>query len=310
MPNVPLLRSPPIEEELPLTPTRYFSTRRFLAVLRDAPIFPLLIIFVFVILAIFANFIAPHPPNDISLSKKLLPPFWEDGGTIKNPLGTDSLGRDLLSRLIYGSRVSLLVAVITILFSSIFGTILGIISGYFRGWIDTVIMRVVDAFMSFPLLLLAILLAVAFRGPSLLNLIIILCAVLWSRFARLARGEILSWREREFVDLAKVAGCSSKRIMFRHLVPNAIDPIVVFATLNIGHVVIIEAALSFLGAGIPPPTPSWGGIISEGRQYIGSAWWISMFPGLAIMLLVTSFNLFGNWLRDHLDPRLRQIRSL
>jgi peptide/nickel transport system permease protein len=185
--------------------------------------------------------------------------------------------------------------------------VLGLVSGYFGRWIDTVIMRLTDTMLSLPIILIALLFAVSL-GPSFTNLIIVLGLVMWARFARLVRGEVLTWKEREFVALAKVGGCSPLRIMLRHIFPNLVNPLMVLATLQVGWVIIVESSLSFLGAGIPPPAPSWGSMIADGRGYVATAWWLSLFPGLALVLAVLSVNMLGDWLRDHLDPRLRNLR--
>lgn len=268
--------------------------------------FPFLILAVFSSLAVFADLMAPYPPNEIALAHRLRPPVWQDGGTWAHPLGTDRLGRDMTSRIIHGARVSIAAGLVAVALGGIVGTILGLISGYFGRWVDAVIMRATDATLSLPIILIALLFAVVF-GPSFSNLILVLGLVMWARFARLVRGEVLAWKEREFVALARVAGCSPFRILARHIFPNIVNPLVVLGTLQVGWVIIVEASLSFLGAGIPPPTPSWGAMIADGRSYITTAWWLSFFPGLALVLMVLSINLLGDWLRDFLDPRTRNV---
>lgn len=268
--------------------------------------FPLLILVFFSSLGIFAELAAPYRPNQIALAHRLLPPFWQSGGTLAHPLGTDRLGRDITSRIIYGARVSLSAGLLAVALGGIVGTILGLISGYYGRWADSFIMRATDATLSLPIILIALLFAVVF-GPSFRNLILVLGLVMWARFARLVRGEVLTWKEREFVALARVAGCSSFRILQRHIFPNIVNPLVVLATLQVGWVIIVEASLSFLGAGIPPPTPSWGAMIADGRSHITTAWWLSFFPGLALVLVVLSINLLGDWLRDFLDPKTRNL---
>lgn len=267
---------------------------------------PALILVTFASLGAFADMAAPYPPNKIALKQRLLPPFWEDGGTLAHPLGTDRLGRDMTSRIIHGARVSIAAGLAAVAVGGMIGTILGLLSGYYGGWPDTFIMRATDAMLSLPIILIALLFAVVF-GPSFTNLILVLALVMWARFARLVRGEVLTWKEREFVSLARVAGCSSFRILRRHIFPNIVNPLVVLATLQVGWVIIVEASLSFLGAGIPPPTPSWGAMIADGRSHITTAWWLSFFPGLALVLVVLSINLLGDWLRDFLDPRMRNL---
>ena len=264
------------------------------------------IIVVLVLAALFAPLLAPHSPTEQSLPDKLRPPAWQEGGSMKHILGTDVLGRDVLSRLIYGARVSLTVAAAALLAGGGVGLALGILAGYAGGRVDSFIMRVVDATLTFPTILIALLLAVSL-GPGLGTIAIAITVIIWARFARIVRGEVLGVKTRDFVALARVHGCSHVRIMVVHIVPNVLNTFMVLLTLNIGFVVIVEATLSFLGAGIPPPTPSWGQMVSDGRSHIASAWWLSVVPGGAIMLVVLAFNLFGDWLRDWLDPRLRQV---
>jgi peptide/nickel transport system permease protein len=261
---------------------------------------------IMLLMAVFAPLLAPWSPIDQTLPDKLMPPFWLDGGSTKYVLGTDAFGRDILSRLIYGARVSLIVAVLALTAGGGTGLVIGIISGYFGGAVDNLLMRLVDAAFTFPAILFALLLAVT-MGQGLPTLIIAISLLLWASFARVIRGEVLSLKQRDFVALARVRGCSSPRIMLTHILPNVLNTFMVLVTLNIGVVIIAEASLSFLGAGIPPPTPTWGLMISEGRGRIADAWWVSIIPGVAITLLVLSVNLFGDWLRDWLDPRLRQL---
>ncbi len=270
------------------------------------PMFPLLVLVTFGGLGALADLAAPYPPNAISLRSRLLPPFWQDGGSLAHPLGTDRLGRDIASRIIHGARVSIAAGLAAVAVGGVIGTLLGLVSGYYGRWTDTLIMRATDAMLSLPIILIALLFAVVF-GPSFGNLVLVLGLVLWARFARLVRGEALAWKEREFVALARVAGCSSFRILRRHILPNIVNPLVVLATLQVGWVIIVEASLSFLGAGIPPPTPSWGAMIADGRSHVTTAWWLSFFPGLALVLVVLSINLLGDWLRDYLDPRTRNL---
>jgi peptide/nickel transport system permease protein len=277
-----------------------------IAALRRVPLFPSLLLAFFVLLAAFADWIAPYPAHLGVLSDRLLPPFWQDGGVRAHMLGTDLLGRDVLSRIIYGARVSLAAAAVTVLAGAAVGTALGLTAGYHGRWVDAIIMRAADAMLSLPIILIALLFAVVF-GPSFSNVILVLALAMWARFARLVRGEVLSWKQRDFVALARIAGASSRRIILRHLFPNVVNPLVVLATLQLSWVIILEAGLSFLGAGIPPPTPSWGSMVSEGRGYLSTAWWISFFPGAAIVLLVLALNLLGDWLRDALDPRTRHL---
>jgi peptide/nickel transport system permease protein len=264
-----------------------------------------LILLVLVFTALFAPFLAPFDPKVGSLGDRLKPPCWQNGGSSAHILGTDLLGRDVLSRLIYGARISLAVCVLAIVVAGCIGSLLGIISGYLGGWVDTIIMRVVDLALSLPIILLALLFGVLF-GPSFSNIILIISLVLWSQYARMARGETLRIKGRDYVDLARTAGCSDPSIMLRHILPNVAGSLIILATLQVGTVIIIESSLSFLGVGIPPPTPSWGSMIAEGRSYVVSAWWLCMIPGLAILFTVLSVNVLGDTLTELLNPALRR----
>src|SRR3954452_3869217 len=274
--------------------------------MRKAPLIPISIISVMVCMAVFAPLLAPYSPIDQALRERLIPPFWVEGGGLNHLLGTDPFGRDLLSRLIYGARVSLLVALLALTAGGGVGLTIGVVSGYVCGRVDAFLMRLVDAAFTFPAILFALLLAVT-MGQGLGTLVIAISLLLWASFARVIRGEVLSLRQRDFVALARVRGCSAPRIMLTHILPNVLNTFMVLVTLNIGVVIIAEATLSFLGAGIPPPTPTWGLMVSDGRGRIYEAWWVSLIPGIAITLLVLSVNVFGDWLRDRLDPRLRQL---
>src|SRR5438094_1270152 len=258
------------------------------------------------LVAVLAPLIAPHSPTEQSLPDKLLPPAWEAGGSARHLLGRDVLGGCLLSRLFYGARVSLIVAAVALLAGGGIGPIVGIVSGYLGGRTDSFLMRAVDATLTFPTILIALLLAVSL-GPGLRTIAIAITVLIWARFARVVRGEVLAVKARDFVALARVHGCSHLRIMAVHIVPNVLNTFMVLLTLHIGFVIIVEASLSFLGAGIAPPTPSWGQMVADGRSHIAGAWWLAVVPGAAIMLVVLAFNLFGDWLRDWLDPRLRQV---
>src|SRR6195256_4337305 len=274
--------------------------------MRSMPWLSVLVIATMLCMAIFAPLLAPYSPIDQTLRDKLLPPFLWEGGSTKYILGTDAFGRDILSRLIYGARISLIVALLALTAGGGVGLLIGIVAGYIGGTVDSVLMRLVDAAFTFPAILFALLLAVT-MGQGLGTLVIAITLLLWASFARVIRGEVLSLKQRDFVALAKVRGCSEPRIMLTHILPNVLNTFMVLVTLNIGVVIIAEALLSFLGAGIPPPTPTWGLMISEGRGRIADAWWVALIPGIAITLLVLSVNLFGDWLRDRLDPRLRQL---
>jgi len=271
------------------------------------PVIPIFILVVLTLLAIFADFVAPHNPEVGTLSQRFRPPAWLAGGTTENLLGTDHIGRDVLSRLIFGARVSMLVGFTAVLFAGFVGTTLGILAGYMGGWVDQVIMRVTDAWLALPALMFAIFLA-AIVGPSEFNIVIILGLVYWTRYARVVRGEVLSLKERDFVRLAIVAGCSKWTIMRRHLLPNVLNTAIVLATLMLGVVIVTEAALSFLGVGVPPPKPAWGLMLADGKKgLMAGYWWLTVFPGVCIVLMVLAANLLGDWLRVKLDPQLRQL---
>jgi peptide/nickel transport system permease protein len=255
--------------------------------------------------AIFAPQIAPYDPLQTSLTDRLKPPAFA-GGSEAHLLGTDKLGRDVLSRIIWGSRVSLSVALLVIVITASIGTALGIFGGYLGGWVDGLLMRITDISLAFPAIVIALLLAVIL-GPSLSTVVLAVSLLGWAPYARLIRGEVLKLREADFVLQARIIGCSPARIMLTHVFPNIINPLLILATLFFGGVILIESALSYLGAGIPPPVATWGSMVSDGRSLIDTAWWISFFPGLAIGLVVMSGNFLGDWLRDRLDPKLRQI---
>ncbi len=261
----------------------------------------LVIILGLVLTAILAPFIAPYDPTQGSLGDRLNPPSWQEGGSSAHLLGTDKLGRDTLSRLIYGARTSLAVAVVAIVVAGSIGSLLGIAAGYLGGWVDLIVMRIVDVAFAFPTILLAMVLAVVFQA-SFFNIILVISLVLWAEYARMARGETLKVKEMDFVALAQVAGVSDVKIMLRHILPNVASSLIVLATLQVGIVIIMESSLSFLGVGIPPPTPDWGSMIAEGRSYIVTAWWLSVVPGAAIVVTVLSFNLLGDTLTELLNP--------
>lgn len=269
--------------------------------LKQVPWIPVIILGVFIFISIFAGAISPHEPNYVDLEKRLVPP-----GTEGNLLGTDSLGRDMLSRLFYGGRVSLIVSAFVLLIAGSVGLTIGVVAGYFGGKLDDLLMRVVDIFNSFPPILVAIVFAVSL-GPGIRTVIIAISLVYWAKFSRVIRAEVLQLKEQDFVALAKVAGCSPLYIMVRHILPNVLDTFAVVMSLQIGMVIRMEATLSFLGAGVPPPDPSWGQMVGAGRDYIDTAWWLSIVPGTALAAVILSFNLLGDWVRDMLDPQLRAI---
>jgi peptide/nickel transport system permease protein len=281
--------------------------KKITSTLQRVPVFPLLILAALVFTAVSADFIAPHNPQVGNLRLRYRPPVWQDRGSWDYLLGTDHMGRDVLSRLIYGSRISLKVAIMAVLFSGLLGTTLGILSGFLGGWVDQVIMRLVDAWLALPAVTFAILLA-ALVSPSEWNIIIILGLVYWTRYARVVRGEVLSLKERDYVRLATVAGCSQAKIMWTHILPNVANSAIVIATLQFGVSIITEATLSFLGVGVPPPQPAWGLMLADGKSgLMAGYWWLSVFPGLCIMFIVLAANLIGDWFRIWSDPQLRQI---
>jgi peptide/nickel transport system permease protein len=273
---------------------------------RRLPVVSIGILVAFVAVALLAPLVSPGDPYEQALRNRFRPPVWEERGTWTYPLGTDRLGRDLLSRIVWGARVSLAAGVVTVLLASAFGAAVGLVAGYYGGRVDATLMRITDATMAFPVILLALILAVT-AGPSFVNVVIAIAVILWARYARVIRGQVLSLMELDFIAQARIAGAGAGRIITRHLLPNTLNTLVVLVTLQVGYVIIVEASLSFLGAGIPPPTPAWGSMIAEGRDFVTSAWWASLFPGLAILLVVLAFNLLGDWLRDTLDPKLRQL---
>ena len=273
---------------------------------RWPPSIPLVIVSLLVVCALGAPVLAPRSPVEGSLGERLIPPMGMEGWKAEHPLGTDRHGRDVLSRLVYGARISLSVSVVGILLTGALGSLIGLVAGFYGGWTEAVLMRLVDVSLSLPGILIAVLLSVAFE-PSFTNVIIVVIFLLWPSYARLTRGETLGLKQQDFVALARTAGCSNRTIMFRHIVPNLIPSILVLATLHVGYVIVLEAALSFLGVGIPPPTPSWGVMVADGRGLIEQAWWVSILPGIAILVTVLSLNILGDWVRDRLDPKLRQV---
>ena len=274
---------------------------------KNWPVFPVAILVIMVFVALFAEWVAPHDPLYNTLRARNTPPAWySEGGTWTYLIGTDIIGRDLLSRLIHGARISLMVMVIALITGTVIGTAIGLIAGYFGGVLDEVLMRLVDIFLGLPFVLVAMVLAVVLE-QSMSTMIIVLAVLTWAGYVRNVRGEVLSLRERDYVALAHVAGSSLPRILVMHILPGVINTVLVIATLRSGQLILAESFLSFLGAGIPPPTPTWGAMIADGRNYLRDAWWISFFPGLAIFFTVMALNFLGDWLRDKLDPRLRQL---
>jgi peptide/nickel transport system permease protein len=275
-------------------------------ILRHVPVVSVLILLVFIVFGIFGNYFMPHEATKAHFGDVLTPPMWQEGGSAEYILGTDHLGRDILSRIIGGATISLEVGFIVIFFAGALGVVVALLSGYLGGRIDAVLMRITDMFLSMPFLMIAIVLA-AVLGASTKNIIIVLVTLGWAGYARVLRGEVLRIKERDFVLLARVARCSKTRIMLRHIFPNIVNTLVVLGTLQLGQVIIAESSLSFLGLGVPPPAPAWGSMVGDGRDLIFSAWWVSFFPGMAILFVVMSTNLLGDWLRIRLDPKFRQL---
>jgi len=258
------------------------------------------------VMALGAPLLTRYSPAELDIRNRLAPPVWVPGGTAEHPLGTDQLGRDVLSRLAYGARVSLFVGISAVAVSGVVGVSLGLVAGYYGRLTDDVIMRLADFELAFPFILLAIAI-LAVLGPGLSKVILTLGLTGWAQYCRLSRAQVLGLRETEFVEAARTIGASTSRILLRHILPNTLAPVIVIASFSVASVIIAEASLSFLGLGIPVSVPSWGGMLSEGRAYIERAWWLVTFPGLALMLTVLSINVLGDALRDALDPRLRGL---
>ena len=283
-------------------------------VLRRWPILPLIVLALLVIAGVFAPLIAPNDPFKQHLALRNAPPFWyteywaeqDEFESTFRLLGGDHVGRDVLSRIIYGARISLQVLAVSLTTGVLIGTSLGLIAGYLGGLADELIMRLVDVWLALPFVLIA-LVAVIVLGASMWLVMGLLAMFTWASFVRFVRGEVLSLKELDYVALAKVAGASNARVIVRHILPGVLNTIIVITTLRVGQLILTEATLSFIGAGIPAPTPAWGLIVSEARSYVTTAWWTTFFPGLAIFLMVMSLNFLGDWMRDRFDPRLRQL---
>jgi peptide/nickel transport system permease protein len=291
--------------DVELPPRRRLSAdiARSLRRARLAP-FGLLILLVLSVSAILAGVVAPHNPNAVDVVQRLKPPFWQADGSLDYLLGTDSVGRDVLSRIVYGARIALAVGAASVVVSGCIGVCLGLAAGYWRGWVDAVISRVAEIQLAFPFILLAIS-VLAVVGPGVGNVIFVLGTYGWVIYARVVRAQTLSWREKEFVEAARCIGVSDTAIMLRHILPNVLAPIIVIASFSMATNVLAEASLSFLGLGVPLSIPSWGAMLADARDYLQDAWWLATFPGLALMLTVLGINVVGDWLRDFLDPRLR-----
>jgi peptide/nickel transport system permease protein len=270
------------------------------------PIIPVTILVLILFGAIFAPIVAPHEPHKGNLRARNIPPSWLDGGVTTHLLGTDNLGRDMFSRLLYGARISLFVAGVAVSFGLVAGTLTGVVAGYFGGMVDELLMRLVDLWSALPFLLIALIVAISV-GPSLGMVMVLLAVSSWSAGSRNIRGEVLSLRTREYVDMARVMNASNLRIILRHLLPNVMHVVIVITTLRTGSMIIAEAGLSFLGVGVPASVPTWGLMIAQGQKFLTTTWWMSIMPGVAIFLIVMSFNFLGDWLRDRFDPRLNQL---
>lgn len=250
-----------------------------------------------VLSALLAPWLFQTGADSMDLRNRLQPPFTN----LAHPYGTDPIGRDVLARVVYGGRISLIVGTVSVLLAALIGIAVGLLAGYRRGWLDTLLMRLVDVQLAFPFILLAIT-VIAVVGPGLWKVIFVMVVTQWVQYARLVRGQVLSLRERDFVQAAQALGASELRVIVRHILPNLIGPVIVLATLNVANNILLESGLTFLGLGVDPLVPSWGGMLADGRNYLQTAWWVAMFPGLAITVTVLGFNLLGDWLRDRLDP--------
>jgi len=300
--RAPLTPLPPHPGAPVVRPHRWKTVRRF--VRARAGLFGLGLLLCVIAMAIAAPVLAPYDPTKQEIINRLAPPMWQEGGSSRHVLGTDQLGRDVLSRIIWGARVSLGIGTLAVAISTTAGLVLGAIGGYAGGWADNVIMRAADIQLAFPFILLAIA-ALGVLGVTYVNVVIVLAVSGWVIFARIVRSETLSLRERDYVQAARAIGASHARIVRQHILPNLTPTAIVLATLELGRVIILESGLSFLGLGIPPPATTWGNMLAEGRNYVRDAWWLSSFAGLALMLVVLAINLVGDALRDALDPSLK-----
>lgn len=298
-------KSPLPIEVLEETTNKQQRRRRLLHQLVTNPVnlFSLIVVVVVLVSAIGASILSPHNPATQSLRLRLKPPIWQEGSEPDHLLGTDALGRDMLSRIIYGARISLIVGVTSVLIQGGIGVLLGLFAGYYGKRLDDLIMRLADIQQAIPFLILAVAVAAVLEA-SLINIIIILGFTGWVTYGRVVRGEVLSLRKREFVEAARALGSSDGRIIFHHILPNVIGSVTVIGTLTVSRMILAEASLSFLGLGVPPPATSWGGMVADGRDYLVTAWWVSILPGMAIFFTVLAINLLGDWLREALDPTL------
>lgn len=264
-----------------------------------------LIVLAVILVAVAAPLLAPHDPTKLQLGKRLLPPAWIEGGSWTYPLGTDTLGRDVWSRILYGSRISVVVGVVSVIIAGFIGVLIGLVAGFYGGMADSVLSRVVDTFLAIPFIVLA-LAVVGVLGPSIGNLIVVLVLTGWVSYSRVVRGEALSLKEREYIIAAEMVGQRKWITALRHVLPNIMASIIVLTTLSVASTIIAESSLSFLGLGVQPPTITWGGMLSDGRQHIATSWWLATFPGLAITITVLGIIFLGDWLRDVLDPRMKE----
>lgn len=296
-------------EAVPLVRSRAGGDREWMTVLlrlvrRRTALFGLLVVVAVMLTALLAPVFSPFDPLEQDIGQRLREPGWQDTQGRVHPLGTDHLGRDILARIIFGARIALVVGLAAVCVSGVLGMVIGLVAGYFGGRVDDFLMRLADVQLAFPFILLAIA-VIGVLGPSLRNIIIVIGVSSWVVYARVVRGEVLSIREREYVHAAIALGSRHGRVLLRHVLPNTFTPWLVVATLDMARVIVIESALSFLGLGVQPPTPTWGGMLADGRVYLSTAWWLATFPGLAILVTVLGINLFGDGLRDTLDPRLK-----
>ena len=289
----------------PKAPSEWRRALRSLAKSRAAVV-GMIVLAAVIVVALAANWITPHNPNEQVLERRLLPPAWMDGGSRSHVLGTDHLGRDILSRVIFGSRISLAVGLSAVLISGLLGISAGLIAGYYGRGCEAAIMRLVDVQLAFPFILLALAI-IGVLGPGLRNVILVLGVAGWMVYARVVRGQVLSVREREFVEAARAIGASDFRIIRRHVLPNVLAPVIIVATFAVATCIITEASLTFFGLGVEATIPTWGSMLSDGRAYMGTAWWLTTFPGLAMMLTVLALNVIGDWLREFIDPRMRNL---
>jgi peptide/nickel transport system permease protein len=296
-------------EVVPLAPSKPRGEREWVTLLRRlarrrTALFGMLVVLAVMLAAVAAPLVAPFDPLEQDIGQRLREPGWQDEQGRVHPLGTDHLGRDILSRVVFGSRIALLVGLAAVVISGVLGMLIGLVAGYFGGRLDDFLMRLADIQLAFPFILLAIA-VIGVLGPSLRNIIIVIGVSSWVVYARVVRGEVLSIREREYVHAAVALGSRPWRVLMTHVLPNTFTPWLVVATLDMARVIVIESALSFLGLGVQPPTPTWGGMLADGRVYLSTAWWLATFPGLAILVTVLGINLLGDGLRDTLDPRLK-----